>query len=534
MITLDKLKTSGAEVAPELPICIAVLAMGGQGGGVLTDWIVATAEAAGWAAQSTSVPGVAQRTGATIYYVEMLEKRDGRMPVLSLMPTPGDIDLVLAAEFMEAGRSMLRGLVTPERTTLIASTHRSLAVSEKEAPGNGIADSVPVVEAAGIAAKRSILFDMQSLAERSGSVISAAMFGALAGSGVLPFARSAFEDAIRAGGKGVEQSLRAFAAAFERTQSPDTVPALPAAPARSEPAVPTSAGHPALDRLLGRLHDEFPAQARPMLYAGLQRLVDYQDAAYGGEYLDRMAAIAALDTRLGGAARDYALSVTAAKYLANAMKYDDVIRVADLKTRKSRFERVEREVGVRDGQLLYATEYMHPRMEEVIGTMPRALGHWLEVRPALVQRLDRYVNKGRRVRTGTIFWFAGLYMVSGMKRWRRSLVRHEVEMRHVDTWLTTATSVASSDYALAVEVLACRRLIKGYSDTHARGHSKFDRVMANVPYLMGRSGSATWLRLLREAALADETGKGLDGAVRTMRAAFEPLAAAGEPVPVLG
>ena len=45
--------------------------MGGQGGGVLADWIVWLAESEGWAAQSTSVPGVAQRTGATIYYIEM-------------------------------------------------------------------------------------------------------------------------------------------------------------------------------------------------------------------------------------------------------------------------------------------------------------------------------------------------------------------------------------------------------------------------------------------------------------------------------
>ena len=40
-------------------ISIAILAMGGQGGGVLADWVVALAEAQGWAAQSTSVPGVA-------------------------------------------------------------------------------------------------------------------------------------------------------------------------------------------------------------------------------------------------------------------------------------------------------------------------------------------------------------------------------------------------------------------------------------------------------------------------------------------
>ena len=52
--------------------------MGGQGGGVLADWIVELAEKQGWHAQSTSVPGVAQRTGATIYYVEMLPPNGGR------------------------------------------------------------------------------------------------------------------------------------------------------------------------------------------------------------------------------------------------------------------------------------------------------------------------------------------------------------------------------------------------------------------------------------------------------------------------
>ncbi|SQI31483.1 putative indolepyruvate oxidoreductase subunit B [Providencia alcalifaciens] len=45
------------------PIKIAILAMGGEGGGVLADWIVNLGEENGYFAQTTSVPGVAQRTG---------------------------------------------------------------------------------------------------------------------------------------------------------------------------------------------------------------------------------------------------------------------------------------------------------------------------------------------------------------------------------------------------------------------------------------------------------------------------------------
>ena len=137
-------------------------------------------------AQTTSVPGVAQRTGATIYYIEMLPAKDGHEPIFSLMPTPGDVDVVMAAELMEAGRSVLRGLVTPDKTLLIASTHRSFAVAEKEKPGDGIGNAEVVVDATDFAAKRTIAFDMETMAVRNGSVISASMFGALAGSGALP------------------------------------------------------------------------------------------------------------------------------------------------------------------------------------------------------------------------------------------------------------------------------------------------------------------------------------------------------------
>src|SRR5690606_19136023 len=201
------------------PIKIAILAMGGQGGGVLADWMVDMAEHAKWWAQTTSVPGVAQRTGATIYYLEMIPeaqvKAAGRQPALAQMPTPGDVDLVIAAELMEGGRAIQRGLVTPDRSTLITSSHRSYAVGEKSARGNGIADPNKVIEAGEAAAKRFICLDLQALADQAGSVISASLFGAVAGSGRLPFSREDYEETIRRGGVGVEASLRAFALAFE-------------------------------------------------------------------------------------------------------------------------------------------------------------------------------------------------------------------------------------------------------------------------------------------------------------------------------
>src|SRR6266446_5564753 len=134
-----------ARVATVRPITIAVVALGGEGGGVLADWIVDLAQHGGYLAQATSVPGVAQRTGATIYYVELFPKAAaqaaGRAPVLALMPVPGDVDIVLASELMEAARAVERGFITPERTLLIASTHRVFAMTEKIALADGREDA---------------------------------------------------------------------------------------------------------------------------------------------------------------------------------------------------------------------------------------------------------------------------------------------------------------------------------------------------------------------------------------------------------
>ena len=66
--------------------------------------------------------------------------RRAREPVLALMPVPGDVDVVIASELMEAGRAVQRGLVTPDRTTLIASTHRVYSMTEKIAMGDGRVD----------------------------------------------------------------------------------------------------------------------------------------------------------------------------------------------------------------------------------------------------------------------------------------------------------------------------------------------------------------------------------------------------------
>jgi indolepyruvate ferredoxin oxidoreductase beta subunit len=173
-------------------------------------------------------------------------------------------------------------------------------------------------------------------------------------------------------------------------------------------------------------------------------------------------------------------------------------------------------MGLGDGQVLKLTEFMHPRMEEVCGMLPRRLGRYIEGRPRHFKTLDRLVNRGRHVRTDSLFWFTVLYVLGGFSRFRRRLLRHEVEQSHLTRWLGEAERLARVNYDLGVELLRCRRLIKGYSDTHARGLSRYDRVLSALPILETREDGADWLRRLREAALKDENGVALEGALKTV------------------
>ncbi len=361
---------------------------------------------------------------------------------------------------------------------------------------------------------------MQQLAEQQGSVISATLFGALAAAEVLPFPRDAFEAAIREGGKGVDGSLKGFSAAFARVRQPPPPPA-EATPQKSLPPVPSTGSNPKLEPLLKRIREVFPSSLQPMVFAGAKRLIDYQDVAYAQEYLDRMEQLVRLDLESGGAERGFAFALEAAKYLAIAMAYDDVIRVADLKTRKSRFERVRNEIRVADDQIVYTTEFMHPRLSEVLGMLPAALGQFVERRPRLYAIIERRISRPRRVRTGTIFWFSSLYLLSAARFMRRRSLRHTREFDHIEEWIRIATHYVKSHYELAKEVLACRRLVKGYSDTHARGSAKFDRVIAMAPRLARLPEGASWLRRLQQAALLDEDGTALEGAIKTIES-FEP------------
>lgn len=487
------------------PISIAVAALGGQGGGVLAQWIVALAEANDYLVQSTSVPGVAQRTGATIYFLELFPKAEaikvGKAPVFALMPVPGDVDICIASELVEAGRSIIRGFVSPDLTTLIASNHRVYAVSEKEVPGDGRIDGAKILDAAARAAKKLVMFDMDRASTDTGSAISAVLFGALAGSGALPFTRDAFEETIKHSGKAVSLNLAGFARGFDEAQGRGAAPE--AAPA----------GITALKAEFARRVGEFPAPAQAVIAEGVRRLADYQDRAYAGLYLDRLVLVA----KAAPAGGDHRLLTEVGRYLALWMGFEDVVRVAELKTRAGRGEEIRREVQAKPDQYFHVVEYFHPRYEEFCDTLPAWIGGPLANSAAVKRLLSPLFAKGRNVTTTSLSGFLPLYLLASLKRWRRGSLRYKHENAAIEGWLGEVTALAQSHPELAIELAQCPRLIKGYGDTHARGMARFAKIIDCLPALKASPEGVAGLRALREAGLAAEDPKPFEEALLKVR-----------------
>jgi indolepyruvate ferredoxin oxidoreductase, beta subunit len=489
--------------ATDRPFSILIAALGGEGGGVLANWIVAAAEALNFPVQSTSIPGVAQRTGATTYYIEILpaspRELAGRRPVLSLIPGVGDIDLLLASELMEAARAVAAGFVTPERTLTIASTSRFYVIGEKIAMGDGRLDSGRLTRAIEQHSQRHILFDMEEIARRSGTIVNAVMLGAIAGCDRLPIPADAFERAIRADGKAVEANLRGFRAGLEAAQ---------ASAARRVPESRKRSAAASLADLEREIMAVMSTAARDMIQEGARRLVTYQDIEYAQLYIDRLAPIRLADEAAGAEGR---LLREVGRHLAVRMSYEDAIRVAQAKIDPSRRARIAAEMGAKPDEPLHIAEFLKPGIDEICSLLPPHLARRLL---AISEKRGWTFQRGMQVNSQSISGFLRLWLIAKLRPRRPKTYRYEEEQHAIEAWLALIVEAAHRSADLALEITECARLIKGYGDTHKRGVANFRLIEEHVmrPALAGHIPlhvAVDAIASARTAALVDPEGESL-------------------------
>ena len=448
-------------------ISLLVPAVGGQGGGVLAEWVVEAALGDGYLVQSTSIPGVAQRTGSTSYYMELFadgSQGSAATPVFSLYPVPGALDVLLAPELLEVGRAIELGFPSPARTTIIASSHRLYSIHEKIVTGRGIYPAEDLVTAARAFSRTLISFDALALAREHGTEANAVLLGALAASEVLPVSEAAYRKAIEAKGVQVAANLKGFDVGLARARAvilgePDSRAA--AAPSRGATVAPPAAFTDEVAAL--------PEHLRVVVSAALARLVDYQDTRYARRYLAQLAPFVRGDGELAR---------IVARRLAVWMTYEDAIRVAQLKTRLSRFERIQRDARDPAGEIVI-TDYLKPDLDEIYGILPHRLvapfARWAERRWP-----DGRPTPGQHVRTTTISGYLRLWLLARCRRLRPVSHRRHHENARMERWLSAVTGCARHDAGLAREVAEAAQLVKGYGRVRRRLESLFDDLIGRI------------------------------------------------------
>lgn len=502
------------------PISILLCALGGEGGSVLADWLVAVARHCSHPAQATSVPGVAQRTGATTYYLEIhpepFSALGGHRPVLGLNPLPGRLDALVSSELLETSRQIGLGLVSPERTLVISHNGRSLTTAEKMVMGDGRRDLQALMQLVAEQSQAHHVLDMAALTREAGTVVSAVMLGCMAASGLLPFAREAYSAVLagdspsaRASQRGFDLGFEAIARQREQRQYLDALLAKPA---------PTAA--PALPAEVGAA---FPADVHEVLALGHARLLDYQGPAYAKLYLQRLQGV--LQAEQASAAQEHPVTREAARWLALWMAFDDIMRVADLKSRASRMQRVRQEAKAGEHDLLKVYDHFKPGIPEVAGLLPAALGQRL-------LRWDRQrVTSGKgpwafpiKVATHSLTGLAMLRLLAALRFARPWGSRYAEEQALIEQWLAALTQATQRSPALGLEVARCGQLVKGYGSTHDRSRQNLRHILAHglgstAPADEQAQAIARW----RSAALQDEAGQALDQALVQHGAPARPI-----------
>ena len=497
-------------MAGNRPLCVLIGALGGEGGGVLAGWLVDAAEHAGLRAQMTSVPGVAQRTGATTYYLEIqprcIESGAGE-PVMALLPSPGGVDLVVASELLEAGRAAQNGMITPSRTTVIASTHRFFAIAEKSAMGDGRFETERILDTVREMAARAVLSDFKAVAENSTTLMSSVLLGAIAAADALSISHDELRRTIERSGISVKDNLKGFDAGMTA--------------ARASLQVGTRVENLTSEPLLGEPRqalEQFPPELHEVLALGSERVRTYQDVAYLDLYLERARKVLAAE-RADQSLVNFPVTREAARYLALWMTYEDIIQVASLKTHPERLAKVRKEVHATGDQPVMVTEYLKPGLDEWCSVLPPRLAKHFRT---LVERLylTQRLSIGLHIKTSTVTGFLLMRSLVRLRRWRRRMSRFIDEQARIEQWLMCLCDLLPQHPSLAFEVAQCPTLLKGYGDTHRRGTRNFEMIMGCVKQCASLSNGAEVLKDLRTAALADPQGDALDKAIAAIGVAL--------------
>jgi indolepyruvate ferredoxin oxidoreductase beta subunit len=455
---------------------LLIPAVGGQGGGVLSEWIVDAA--LGTACACTAPRFRAWRSGparrrTTSSCTRRPERRRRRSGLLALSG-PGALDVLVAPEFLEVGRMIELGFVSPLRTTVVASTHPPLLDSREDrdrardlsAGGSAAGGRGRRAAAGGVrrphAGARARHRDQRDLAGRTRR------------QRVLPIPDAAFRSAIERKGVAVKSNLSGFelGLALVRTRTLGARRARPRrASGRERWRVEPLASLPAD---LRPLVETLPLPVRALAAHGVTKLIDYQDAAYARRYLELLRP----SSRSPPAARPR-WRPPGCRAVPGAV---DELRGRGARGRSEDARgavRAHSRLGAGGDGAVVVTDYLKPDLDEIWGVLPdrlvRPIARWAERRWP-----HGRPTVGQHVRTTTISGFLRVWLLARLKRLRPISYRAREEHARIARWLDAVQTCAGADPSVAAEVAQAAQLVKGYGDVRRRMFAVHEQIVAGV------------------------------------------------------
>ena len=527
-------------------IKVLIPAVGGQGGGVLTEWLVQAFFVEEYDVQGISLPGLSQRGGSTVYYLEAYpsaEARDKQI-IFAQFPVPGEVDVIVAQEFLELGRALELGYGS-DKTTIVTSTHRVYSTLEKMPIGSGIYSEENLRKIASGFSSRLIEIDALKLSKENGMdelAINAILLGALSASGAIPVSRESFLKAIDQVGVAVKTNKRAFEVGWDFVKSGKSSDF-----SKKPTMVWESFLKERADKLgeyereeylagISKVETSYPTALREILAESLYRLIEYQDVDYANKYMDLVRNIYEIDERAKGGG--YKLTEHFAKNLALLMSYEDGIRVAELKIKSDRFKRIREEMRLRDDQVFKVIDYLKPDSEEIYGLMPYVIvAPFVRITQSQVfkkiWRRKKPLTLGQTPVTTSFSGFARLWLLTKIKFLRPHSYRYKQEHRLIGRYIESVVYYSDLDYQIGCLVAKSASIVKGYGKVRRRTTNAFLRYLDNVIFPLAefekskRKNYDITLEIGEEAfkLVSGESVEGIDKAEKLAQEVLEERAA---------
>jgi len=430
---------------------ILIPSVGGMGVGVLVEWLSVAAILEGLKPSVLNLPGVSQRTGRTLSYIEIRENDDNKP--FSPFPEKGGLDIIISQDFLELIRILKEGY-GGRGCNIIGTTYRYYTTHEKLSLKR---DFYTYEYFKGVIVENSkehIVVDIHKMGIQD--FRNAHLLGILCYSGYLPsIRRESYERAIRHVGIDVEGNLRDFGVGYELLNGDRGI-----TDGKMIESELDSLAEGFIKESIKRLESVYGNRLKEILIEAVRQLTGYQDTKYSEFYIRRVLDLNLYIRETVGETNEYnELMEEFAKVLVVRMMYEDVIRVAERKVSEERFKRIERLYRINKNEVFWVKDFFRPDLDELYGILPYSIG----------KMIDRILSRHKfswktTINTTHIFGFLMLKSMSKIRFLRKWSFRYRKENNLIENYIDHVKQCLKQGLDSAILAAKGGTIVRGYGE----------------------------------------------------------------------